>query len=134
MKIALYVVDPDPAEQRRIATALAPEVEAVLTFGSAEALLESLPLRAPALLIAATSLPGMSIPQLIRELRSAGAELPIVAIGADANLREAVEIMRAGAADFIARPFTVRRLRSVVRALSGPGAAETKVRRNQRFD
>jgi FixJ family two-component response regulator len=76
----------------------------------------------------------MSVPQLIQQLRSAGADLPVVAIGADADLREAVEIMRAGAADFIARPFTVRRLRSVVRALNGPRAAETKVRRNQSFD
>jgi FixJ family two-component response regulator len=134
VKISLYVVDPDPAEQRRIATALAPEVEAVLSFGSAEALLQSLPLRAPALLIAATSLPRMSVPQLIRQLRSVGAELPVVAIGADADLPAAVEVMRAGAADFIARPFTVRRLRNMVRALSGRGGAEARVRKNQRCD
>jgi FixJ family two-component response regulator len=134
VKIPLYVVDPDPAERRRIATALAPEVEAVLSFGSAEALLESMPLRVPALLIAATCLPGMSVPQLIRQLRSAGAELPVVAIGADADLPAAVEVMRAGAADFIARPFTARKLRNAVRALNGPGAAETKVRRNHSFN
>jgi FixJ family two-component response regulator len=134
VKIFLYVVDPDPAEQRRIATALASEVEAALPFGSAEALLESLPLRAPARVIATTCLAGMSVPQLIRQLRSAGAELPVIAIGADADLRGAVEIMRAGAADFIARPFTVRRLRSVVRALSGPGGAGPKIRKNESLE
>ena len=134
MKIVLYVVDPDPAEQRWVATALARDVEVVIPFASAEALLETLPLRAPGLLIAATSLPGMSIPELIRQLRSAGAELPVVAIGADADLPAAVEIMRAGAADFIARPFTVRKLRSTVRSLSGSGCAEAKVRKNQSFN
>jgi FixJ family two-component response regulator len=134
VKLFLYVVDPDPAEQRRIATALAPEVGAVLPFGSAEALLESLPLREPALLIAATSLPGMSVPQLIQQLRSAGAALPVAAIGADADLPAAVEIMRAGAADFIARPFTVRRLRNVVRALCGPVGGKAKFLKNPTCD
>lgn len=49
MKIGVDIVEPDATEQQRIATALTPDVEAVLSFNSAEAPLASLPLRIPAL-------------------------------------------------------------------------------------
>lgn len=117
MKIFIYVIDPDPTQQHRIVNAVTPEAEAVLPFSSAEAFLESMPLRTPALLIAAAALPGMGVPQLIRELRRAAVELPVIAIGVDADVQAAVELMRAGAADFIERPVSARQLRNAVRKL-----------------
>jgi FixJ family two-component response regulator len=118
VKITVYIVDSDPVEQQRIAAALGPEAGAVVPFGSAEAFLASMPLRAPALLIAAAVLPGMGIVQLLGELTRLKIELPVIAVGAGVDLQAAVDIMRAGAVDFIERPFSSRKLRNAVRRLA----------------
>jgi FixJ family two-component response regulator len=117
--ITVYVIDPDPVEQRRISGVLASDAETVLPFASAETFLESRPLRTPAVLVSALVLPGMGIVDLIAELGRAGIALPVIAIGADVDVSVAVEIMRAGAADFIERPFSARRLKNAVRKLCG---------------
>ena len=39
--------------------------------------------------------------------------------------------MRAGAADFIERPFTARKLRDTVRTLGGSGEAEAKFQKDK---
>ena len=80
----------------------------------------------PALLIAAVALPGMDVSQLIRELRCADIDLPVIAIGADADVPAVVELMRAGAADFIAFPFTARKLRTAMRSLGDRVRAGSK--------
>jgi FixJ family two-component response regulator len=115
--ITVYVIDPDPTEQRRISSVLASDAENVLPFASAETFLGSRPLRTPAVLVTAVVLPGMGIVDLIAELGRAGIALPVIAIGADVDVPVAVEIMRAGAADFIERPFSARRLKNAVRKL-----------------
>jgi FixJ family two-component response regulator len=117
--ITVYIIDPDPVEQRRISGVLASDAETVLPFASAETFLESRPLRTPAVLVSALVLPGMGIVDLIAELGRAGIALPVIAIGADVDVSVAVEIMRAGAADFIERPFSARRLKNAVRKLCG---------------
>ena len=119
MGITVYVIDPDPTEQQRISRVLASDAETVLPFGSAETLLGSRPLRTPAVLVSAVVLPDMGIVDLIAELGRAGIALPVIAIGADVDVPVAVEIMRAGAADFIERPFSARRLKNAVRKLCG---------------
>ena len=117
--ITVYVIDPDPTEQQRIAGALAADAEAVVTFGNAETFLGSRPLRTPAVLVTAAVLPDMGIVDLIAELGRASIAVPVIAIGADVDVSVAVEIMRAGAADFIERPFSARRLKNAVRKLCG---------------
>lgn len=47
------------------------------------------------------------------------------------RVQAAVEIMRAGAADFIERPFTARKLRDTVRTLGGSGEAEAKFQKDK---
>jgi FixJ family two-component response regulator len=117
VKLTIYVIDPDPTEQQKIAAALAPEAEAVLLFDSAEAFFESTLVREPAVLIASATLPGICVAQVIQDLKRAAIELPVIAVGADVDLHAAVEIMRAGAADFIQRPYSAQQLRNAVRNL-----------------
>jgi len=117
--ITAYVIDPDPTEQQRISSVLTSDVETVLLFGSAETFLESRPLRAPAVVVTAVVLPDMGIVDLIAELRRTGMPVPVIAIGTGVDVPVAVEIMRAGAADFIERPFSARRLKNAVRKLCG---------------
>jgi len=48
--------------------------------------------------------------------------LAVVVIGRDSEFAMAIELVRAGAFDFLEHPFSDRRLRSVIRRAIGAGA------------
>ena len=77
-----------------------------------------------ALTSAAISLPGMNGMELLRELRNRGIPAPTILISDDSDIPTAVDAIRAGAADFIERPFIDRvLLRRVQSALEISDAA-----------
>ena len=64
-------------------------------------------------------LPDMNGIELLSRLRTIGSRLPVVVITAYADIRLAVEAMKAGASDFIEKPYTADAiLASIDRALS----------------
>jgi DNA-binding NtrC family response regulator len=70
------------------------------------------------LLVADIRLPGKSGIDWVRELREQGSNLDVVFISAHADLEMAIAALRAGASDFILKPFRIEQLLAAVRRSS----------------
>lgn len=68
----------------------------------------------PDLILLDFKLPGMSGMELLAALRERALDIPVVMITAYASLDTAVQATKAGAFDFLAKPFTTEDLRSAV--------------------
>ena len=66
------------------------------------------------LIISDISLPGRSVVEWITELRRQGSSAAVIFITADADLETAIVALRAGAADFIMKPFSMEQLLAAV--------------------
>jgi two-component system response regulator FixJ len=104
------VVDPDPAVRRSVGAllrALGAEVEG---YATAREFLARLPTAVPVCVVAESRLPDMSGIALLQELRARGLRIPTILMSADADVSGAVTAMRAGALDFIEKPYIDRAL------------------------
>jgi FixJ family two-component response regulator len=104
------VVDPDPDVRRNVGAllrALGAEVEG---FATAREFLARLPSEMPVCVVAESRLPDMSGLALLQELRARGLRIPTILLSQDADVAGAVTAMRAGALDFIEKPYIDRAL------------------------
>jgi FixJ family two-component response regulator len=122
MAETLFIVDPLPDERSRIMTALADESVAIEIYESGAQFLDQVAKNASGCVVAPIDLPGMGLRALIGEINRRHLPLAVVVIGRDSELDSAVELVRAGAFDFLEHPFSDRRLRSVVRRAIGAPA------------
>jgi FixJ family two-component response regulator len=106
----VFVVDDDTSVRtalKRLIQSLGFKVE---TFDSAQAFLEHCPYDGPACLILDVRMPGMSGIELQQQLTKAGLGMPIVFITGHGNIPMSVKAMKAGAVDFIEKPFEDQKL------------------------
>lgn len=82
---------------------------------SAEEALERIAQSPPDLIVMDVRLPGMDGLAAMRQLRSQGSEVPIVVITAFGNLETAVGAMKAGAIDYLPKPFDLEQAATVIR-------------------
>ncbi len=115
----IYVVDPDSSICELIASLYASSSYSVITFTCAENFLEQSEIMAGCLILG-NEMTGMSALDLIQGLKSREIKIPIIVIGDENDMPMAVMSMRAGALDFIGKPFTDQRLKiSIDKMLSG---------------
>jgi two-component system response regulator FixJ len=120
----LYVVGGTEEDRRSLGALLSRLGREVRNKSSAEELLETLTPARPFVLVSTISLPGMDGMELLRELRNRGIPAPTILISDQSDIPTAVDAIRAGAADFIERPFIDRvLLRRVQSALETSDAA-----------
>ncbi|MEO6799832.1 MAG: response regulator, partial [Rhodanobacter sp.] len=114
----IYVVDDDDGLRGTLREVLEAAGHAVKDFPSCEAFLETYkPGRGSCLLVDA-NLPGMKGVALLRKLRDLGDEMPTIMITGSSEISVAVDVMKAGANDFIEKPFERSDLlESIARAL-----------------
>jgi FixJ family two-component response regulator len=122
MAETLFIVNPSPGESSRIVAALADEPVAVEIHESAAQFLAQVAATASGCVVAPIDLPAPGLRVLIDEIRRRHLPLAVVVIGRDSELDSAVDLVRAGAFDFLEHPFSDRRLRSVVRRAIGAPA------------
>ena len=115
LRDSVYIVAPVPEESGRIRDALSIEGLDVRAFDGAEGLMSSLTADASGCVVVPVDLPGIGVRHLIEEIRRRGLRLAVVVIGREDDLRVAVDLVRAGAAEFVEHPPSARRLRSAVR-------------------
>ncbi len=108
--VIVCVVDPDPLVQRSVARLLGPLGAAVEGYATAGELLARLQFAVPACIIVENRLPDMPGIALLQELRARGLQIPTIMLSGDDDVRDAVSAMRAGAIDFIEKPFIDRAL------------------------
>jgi FixJ family two-component response regulator len=99
------VIDPDPVARNGLRALLHRNGVDVATFDSAESYLLAANGRHLACLIVDLLLPGMSGLELLRRLRGAGNDVPIVLLTDESDVPTAVAAIRDGATDFIEKPY-----------------------------
>jgi FixJ family two-component response regulator len=99
------VIDPDPVARNGLRALLHRNGVDVSTFDSAESYLLAANGRHLACLIVDLLLPGMSGLELLRRLRGAGNDVPIVLLTDESDVPTAVAAIRDGATDFIEKPY-----------------------------
>jgi two-component system response regulator FixJ len=80
-------------------------------------------------------MPEMNGLDLVRRLRSAGVELPVIVITGHGDLPLAIEAMRAGVVDFLQKPFDDEALLGAVRrAIDGHATAHRRDAERRRYE
>jgi len=104
----IFVVGGSDDQRRELVGLLVRLGREIVCLDSAETLLAGLPRDGHFVLVSATGLPGMSGMELLKELRTRGIRCPTILISDESDIPTAVDAMRAGATDFIERPFIDR--------------------------
>ena len=102
---SVLVVDDDPAVGKVLAGLLGQRKLRASHVLSGEAALEALAREPRDLVITDLRMPGMDGLELLRRARALAPELPVIVLTAHGSIATAVEAMRAGAADFLSKPF-----------------------------
>jgi DNA-binding NtrC family response regulator len=125
----ILVVDDDGPMRRTLRGVLESRSFAVLDRASAEEAIEALQSQPVDLVITDLRMPGMKGEALLQQIRRTFPQLPVIAITAFGSVDAALELTRAGAADYLEKPFrTQRLLDSIERALEQSGPAREHAR------
>ena len=106
----VYVVDDDAAVRDAIKNLLESVGIRVQTFASGAEFTARTPAEAPSCLILDVRLPGTSGLEFQRELTAAGVDIPIIFITGHGDIPITVQAMKAGAVDFLTKPFREQEL------------------------
>ena len=100
----VYVVDDDDTVREALREVLEDDGRLVEDFANCEDFLLSFKPDASAVLLIDAYLPGMQGLDLLRKLRLDNCHFPVIMITGNSDVGQAVEAMKAGAADFIEKP------------------------------
>ncbi len=101
----VFVVDDDPAVRESLALLLEQDDIVVETFPSAEAFLDACRRVGRSCAIVDIRMPGMDGMQLQAELTRRGVPLPVIFLTGHGDIPMSVRAMKAGAVEFLAKPF-----------------------------
>jgi FixJ family two-component response regulator len=119
----VYVVDDDPSVRNALRRLLGSVGLQVRTFASARDFLCEDHADVPSCLVLDVRMPGMSGLDLQRELTAAGLAIPIIFITGHGDVPMSVRAMKAGAVDFLPKPFNDQQLLDAIRAALERAAA-----------
>ena len=126
----VYVVDDDPSMRKAINRLCEAAGLAVKMFASAREFLDHGAPASPACLVLDLQMPGECGLDVQAELAARGVQTPVVFITGHGDIPTSVRAMRAGAVDFLTKPFNNQNILAVIRAaiskdwLLGPIQAE----------
>jgi FixJ family two-component response regulator len=104
-KKMIAIVDDDQSVQSALQDLVEAAGHLATSFGSAEAFLDSGQHRNTACLITDIRMPGMSGLELQAKLKAEEPNIPIIFITAHGDEKMRMQAMRAGAVDFLTKPF-----------------------------
>ena len=111
----VHLIDDDEAVRQAIAFLLTTSGFAVRVYESALSFLDALPSVQPGCVVTDVRMPGMDGLALQRALKAQGIGLPVIVVTGHADVALAVDAMKAGAVDFIEKPFNDDTLLSAIR-------------------
>ena len=129
---AVLVVDDDAGMRDLVAAALRHSGWQTLTAAGGEEARCTARAAAPDVVVTDLRMPGMDGLELCRALRADDPDLPVVVLTAHGDLANAIEAMRAGAFDFLPKPFEPDELRLRVERAVAQRALTDEVRRLRR--
>ncbi|MEA1927691.1 MAG: response regulator, partial [Candidatus Auribacterota bacterium] len=128
IKRRVFIVDDDPSVRRGVARLLRSTGFEVEAFTSAREFLERELLDGPSCLVLDVRMDGMDGLDLQEELNARGLTLPIIFITGHGDIPMSVKAMKAGAADFLPKPFDDNALLATVRRALKKDALEYRSR------
>jgi two-component system response regulator FixJ len=130
-KTVIHVVDDDPAMRDSLSFLLDVNGFAPKAYESAYAFLMGAVIGLPTCVVSDIRMPGLNGIELVRELKGRGMNCPVILITGHGDVALAVEAMKAGAVDFIEKPFDDQALLGAISAAlethstsQGDGAAK----------
>jgi FixJ family two-component response regulator len=124
----VFIVDDDLSVRRSTERLVQSAGLKVQTFTSAKEFLKNARFEGPACLVLDVRMPGLSGMDLQRELTQAGIQIPIIFITGHGDIPMSVCAMKAGAVEFLTKPFRSRSLLEAVRAAIERDRSAHKVR------
>jgi two-component system response regulator FixJ len=112
----VYVIDDDPAMRDSLEFLLDAADYSVTLYESALSFLDSMPSLPFGCIVSDVRMPGMDGMDLLKQLKSERARLPVVMMTGHGDVPLAVEAMKLGAIDFIEKPFEDERLIGMIDA------------------
>jgi two-component system, NtrC family, response regulator PilR len=113
--VNLLIVDDEASLRDFLSIVFEEEGWAVETAGSLEEAHASLQRKEPDVVLCDLMLPDGSGIDFIREIKASSPSIPFIMITAHTSTRTAVEALKAGAIDYIAKPFDIEELKIIVR-------------------
>src|ERR1700678_4207358 len=111
----ILIVEDEPKMRRLLELNLAEDGMTTLSAGDAEAGLKLLRENSVNLVVTDLKLPGMSGLDFLHAIKRQHAALPVVVMTAFGTVETAVEAMKAGASDYVLKPFSLSEMRMVIR-------------------
>jgi two-component system response regulator FixJ len=112
----VHIIDDDEAVRDSLAFLLRAAEFKVVTYPSATHFLESLTRDIDGCVITDVRMPDMSGLELLRRLRGLSCMIPVVVMTGHGDIQLAVEAMKAGAVDFLEKPFDDERVLAAMRS------------------
>ena len=128
------IVDDDDAVRDSLAFLFKSVRLRSLSFGNAGALLAALPIAAPACAVVDVRMPGMSGLKLLEALQAKRVALPVIIMTGHGDVPMAVRAMKAGALDFLEKPFNDQALIEAVQRALGTAAPRPASEIAQHFE
>ena len=110
----VFVVDDDPAVRRSLERLVRTVGLDVVTFPSAQEFLDHGPPEGPACLVLDVRMPGLSGLDLQKKLAETGFSVPVIFMTGHGTVPMSVRAMKAGAVDFLQKPFDEQALLDAV--------------------
>ena len=133
MSATIHIVDDDPAVRDSLATLLARHGFATRSFASAQAFLDTASPAISGCVVIDLKMPGMSGLVLLHELRARKIDLPAVFVTGHGDVSAAVEAMKAGAVDFLEKPFSNAAIMDAIESALGRAAAADPAEMHERL-
>ncbi|MEZ5764989.1 MAG: response regulator [Xanthobacteraceae bacterium] len=119
----VVVVDDDPSVGNALSLLLRIEGLPCRVFGDGETFLETFGPVMPDCLLLDLRMPGLSGLEILRRVRERDRHVPVFVMSGHADISIAVEVMKAGACDFLQKPFAagemVERIRAAIASRAG---------------
>jgi two-component system, NtrC family, response regulator AtoC len=130
MPYSVLVVDDEELTLRTVSRGLREEGYEVLTAGSGEDALRVFAVETPDLVLLDIVLPGIDGVEVLRRMRAANPAAIVVMMSAYHMVDRAVEAMKAGAYDYLVKPFHLADLMTTLRRASEMLSLRVRVRRD----
>lgn len=127
----VYVVDDDASVRRLVAAVLGADGIRVEQCASGEQFLAVVPADQRGCLLLDVDMPGMTGPDVQKQLTERNVHLPVVFLTGVADVDTSVAVMRRGAVDLIQKPFRKERLLEVVKQALDLDVRRAAVRKRQ---
>jgi len=110
----ILIVEDEPRMRRLLEISLSEDGHSVHTSGDAESALLHLRKASADLVVTDLKLPGMNGLEFLQEGKRLNSSLPFIVMTAYGSVETAVDAMKAGASDYVLKPFTMAEMKLVI--------------------